>query len=216
MVKIKGLLVSLATFLTLLTFSASTNSSSNMRSPDYSSYYGIDRNVFKLALKAYDKVKSQGHDKRYLAVIDYSLPSTIPRFWIIDMQTKMLNSHTHVAHGVKSGQRYASKFSNAIDSKMSSLGVFITGKIYYGAWGRSLNMHGLEPGFNSNAYQRRIVIHDAPYVQPSTHAPLGRSWGCLALSRKVGQKIISTLAEGAVIFAYYPDADWLNNSRFIL
>jgi len=204
------------TLTSLLCFSIPTNSAPSLKLMDQYQHYGLDRKVLNLAVRAYDKVKESGHHKRYLGVVDYSLPSTMPRFWIIDMETRTIHTHTHVAHGIKSGQRYASKFSNALDSKMSSLGVFITGNIYYGIWGKSLNLHGLEPGFNSNAYQRRIVIHDAPYVQTNVTTSLGRSWGCLALDRKVGQKIINTLARGAVIFAYYPNEEWLNNSRFIL
>jgi hypothetical protein len=212
---IKNFLIYLSILTISLTFSSATNSSSNIKLSEQSVNYGIDKNVFNLAIKAYEQVISKGYNKRYLGIIDYSLPSTTPRFWIIDMHTMTLSSHIHVAHGIKSGQHYAYKFSNAMDSKMSSLGVFVTGEIYYGIWGRSLNLHGLEPGFNSNAYQRRIVIHDAPYVQPDKQMRLGRSWGCLALSRKVGQKIISTLSKGAVIFAYYPDTEWLKNSRFL-
>jgi hypothetical protein len=204
------------TLTILLTFSLSTNSTAGIKLTNQPLLFGIDDKVLTLAKKAYNKVQANGYKQRYLAIVDYSLPSTMPRFWIIDMQTNSVNAHTHVAHGIKSGERYASRFSNTQDSKMSSIGVFITGNVYHGSWGRSLNLHGLEPGFNSNAYQRRIVVHAAPYVPATVKTQLGRSWGCLAFNNQVGQKIINILSKGAVIFAYYPDNEWLKKSRFIL
>ena len=45
--------------------------------------------------------------------------------------------------------------------------------------------------------------------------PIGRSWGCPALRPEVARSVIDTLKGGAVIFAYYPDTQWLSRSQFL-
>ena len=76
-------------------------------------------------------------------------------------------------------------FSNKDNSLATSLGVYITGKPYYGSNGLSLRLYGKEQGFNNNAYARDIVLHGASYVSQhfiTAYHRLGRSWGCPAVS----------------------------------
>jgi hypothetical protein len=179
----------------------------------------IDPKVYQLAMKAYHRVKQQGKVKKpIITIIDYSLPSTQPRLWVIDTLKNKVMFHTHVAHGSGSGDNHAAKFSDIPGSNQTSLGVFITGSTYQGKHGTSLTMHGLEKGINGNALQRRIVIHSANYVSDhmiKTRGRLGRSWGCPALNEKVAQPIIQSIKNGSVIFAYYPDQKWLKRSNFL-
>lgn len=180
---------------------------------------GLDKNVLNLALKAYHKAKSFGHGtKDYLTVVDYSLPSTTKRMWVIDMQTKTVVHNTLVAHGSGSGDNYARKFSNRPGSGMSSLGLYVTGNMYQGHYGESLKLHGLEHKFNSNALSRGIVVHRAHYVDESIIGKigrLGRSLGCLALSNKVATKVMHTIKGGSLVFCYYPDQTWLRESTML-
>ena len=79
-------------------------------------------------------------------------------------------------------------------------------------------LHGLEEGFNDQAYNRAIVMHGAPYVSESfveRWNRLGRSWGCPALSVEAAPKVIDYLKDGALLFAYYPDERWLEQSQFL-
>ena len=79
-------------------------------------------------------------------------------------------------------------------------------------------LDGLEPGYNGHARARAIVMHGAPYVSAalaSTQGRIGRSWGCPALREAVARDVIDTIRGGGVVFSYYPDADWLGNSRFL-
>lgn len=179
-----------------------------------------DPRVLKLALEARACASAQlaiAPPPR-LAVIDYSLPSTQPRLWVFDLQAGMLLFHEYVAHGRGSGENLASHFSNLDGSHESSLGLFRTGDTYEGHNGYSLRMDGLEPGTNDAAMARAIVMHGATYVDPQfarRQGYLGRSWGCPALRPEVAPAIIDSLRNGQMIFAYYPDSDWLAHSPFL-
>ena len=153
-----------------------------------------------------------------LTIIDYSLPSTDRRMWIIDMIQRRVLSQELVAHGEASGDLYAVAFSNRMGSNQTSLGLFRTEGTYYGANGYSLRLDGLDTGFNDNARERAIVVHGAPYVSDAfarAQGRLGRSWGCPALGDQVAREIIDRIKGGNLIFSYYPDQAWLNGSRLL-
>lgn len=153
-----------------------------------------------------------------LTVIDYSIPSSHPRLWVFDLRTGQLLFKELVAHGRNSGAADATRFSDAIGSRQSSLGLFRTADTYVGQNGYSLRLDGLEPGFNSQARARAIVMHGAKYVDPATaraNGRVGRSWGCPALRQAIARKVIDTVRGGGVIFSYYPDPAWLTTSQFL-
>jgi hypothetical protein len=177
------------------------------------------QNVLELALKAYECARSASVVAAGpLTIIDYSLPSTARRLWVIDVPTRRVLFNELVAHGKKSGENYAEAFSNEPGSRQSSLGLFRTDATYEGEHGMSLRLDGLEPGINDRAMERAIVMHGAPYVSPTVIAArgeLGRSWGCPALERGVERRVIERIKGGTAVFAYYPDARWLRTSRFL-
>lgn len=179
----------------------------------------LNPRVLKYALTAYTNANKRGAVKKpVLTVIDYSLPSNKQRMWVFDMRNEKLLYNTYVAHGRNSGGNYATHFSNRNSSKQSSLGTYITRDTYYGHKGYSLNIQGLDRGFNDNAYNRRVVIHGAWYVEPSFIKSAGRaglSWGCPAVSNSLARPLINTIKNGSVIFAYYPDKKFLNNSGLL-
>ena len=181
--------------------------------------YNVNPHVYQLAMKAYSRAKQKGVAKKpVVTIIDYSLPSTKPRLWVIDMAKNKVMFHTHVAHGSGSGENHASRFSDVPGSYKTSIGVFVTGSTYQGKHGRTLTLHGLENGFNGNAHNRRIVIHAADYVNEGiikSKGRLGRSQGCPALNHKVAQPIIQAIKDGSVVLAYYPDKNWLKRSTFV-
>lgn len=179
----------------------------------------LNRGVIRLALRAYKKAFIQGKVKNpMLTIIDFSVPSNQRRMWIFDMRNYTLVLKTYVAHGRNSGTGTVPyKFSNEMLSKESSLGTYITSDTYIGHKGYSLNLEGLEKDLNSNAYNRRVVVHGAWYVEPSFIKETGRagcSWGCPAIAASLAKLIINTIKHGSVLFAYYPDRYFLSHSKY--
>jgi hypothetical protein len=176
--------------------------------------------VLKLALNAYNKASTNGAvKKQLLTVIDYSLPSSKQRMWIFDLKKDELLYKLNVAHGRNSGMSTPNHFSNRNSSKQSSLGTFVTKETYIGSKGYSLNLQGLEKGFNDHAYSRRVVIHGAWYVEPDfikRAGRAGRSWGCPSIAKSLAKPVINTIKGGSVIFAYFPDKNYLKKSEFVV
>jgi len=153
-----------------------------------------------------------------VAVIDYSLPSTAERLWVLDLAAERVLFRERVAHGKGTGGDRAVDFSDVEGSKQSSIGLFRTAETYTGKHGYSLRLDGLEPGWNGNARERAIVIHGADYADEAfvrRHGRLGRSWGCPAVRPAVSTSLIDTIKEGALVFAWYPDEAWMAGSRFL-
>jgi hypothetical protein len=181
---------------------------------------GISPKVLQLAVSAVSCAVQSGDivAPRTLTVIDYSLPSVEPRLWVFDVATGEVLFKELVAHGRNTGDNMAAHFSDAMNSRQSSIGLFVARDTYIGSNGYSLRLDGLEPGFNAHARDRAIVMHGAPYVDASLAAKqgrIGRSWGCPALREAIARDVIDTVRGGGVIFSYYPDDTWLNSSRFL-
>jgi hypothetical protein len=181
---------------------------------------GVSTDVLDLALDAVSCGVASGDLQAppTLTVIDYSLPSTTPRLWVFDLRSGDLLFNELVAHGRNSGDNMATRFSDAMESRQTSIGLFRTADTYVGHNGYSLRLDGLEPGFNGNARARAIVMHGAAYVDANiakAHGRLGRSWGCPALREAVARQVIDTVRGGGVIFSYYPSATWLKTSKFL-
>src|SRR5690606_36069397 len=88
---------------------------------------GLDAQVLVRALQAHACARARGEldgpNADRLVVVDYSLPSTDERLWVLDLATSSLLFHERVAHGQGSGGDRATAFSNADGSHQSSLGV---------------------------------------------------------------------------------------------
>jgi hypothetical protein len=181
---------------------------------------GVSPEVLELALGATSCAAVSGaiDAPPTLTLIDYSRPSTEPRLWVFDLVTGELLFKELVAHGRNSGDNLATSFSNTIDSRQTSLGLFVTDDPYVGSNGYSLRLDGLDVGFNDRARDRAIVMHGAPYVDSqlaATQGRIGRSWGCPALRPAIASRVIDRIRGGSVIFSYYPDQEWLQSSRFL-
>ncbi len=160
-------------------------------------------------------IKVIPHD--YLVYIDMKQPSIMRRMWVINLKDMTVESHL-VAHGVRSGEgANATKFSNTPDSRQTSLGIYIVGPIYkMGGHGPSLRLYGVERS-NDHAYLRDVVLHGARYAEQGFLARLkaklglkterlGESWGCPAVDRKVAERLVPLLADGALLYIDHEDA----------
>ena len=59
------------------------------------------------------------------------------------------------------------------------------------------------------------MIHGASYVSDKTisvRGGVGRSWGCPAVRLEIAHSLIDSIKDGQYLFAYYPDAQWLQHS----
>jgi hypothetical protein len=144
-----------------------------------------------------------------LTVVDFTLPSTAPRLWVIDLASGRVLFNELVAHGAGSGDNYAVRFSNTMNSRQTSLGLYLTADTYNGEHGYSLRLRGLDSGVNDLAEERSIVVHSAWYVSPEQarqYGRLGRSWGCFALSPTSAPQVIAAIKDGSFVFAWGPGA----------
>ena len=180
---------------------------------------GVDRDVFALALESASRAVERGDARpSTLTVIDFSRPSTERRMFVYDLESRALLFEEHVSHGRNSGHNRPTLFSNEPESYKSSLGLYRAAESYFGKHGYSLRLDGLEEGFNDRARERAIVIHGAEYVNgkvASAQGRLGRSLGCPAVRPEIAPKVIDALKDGGLVFAYYPDPAWLNNSEYL-
>jgi hypothetical protein len=166
-----------------------------------------DKLVFDKAIEGWKSLQQKGTVRSsVISIIDFNKPSSEKRLWVIDIASGKVLHHTFVAHGRKSGDLYANKFSNIPDSNQSSLGLYVTGKTYTGKHGLSLKLHGLEPGVNDLAESRAIVMHSAEYVSEQyirSVGRLGRSFGCPAIPVEDHKKIINTVADGTCLYIHH-------------
>lgn len=177
--------------------------------------------VFETAYRGYANLKAAGKlaaDKQIISIADYSLSANTKRLWIIDLRTNKVLLNTYVAHGQGTGEEFASAFSDRENSHQSSLGFYVTGNTYTGEHGLSLYLHGMDNGFNTNAYRRSVVLHGAAYVSEDfirAHKRLGRSWGCPAVGQELATGIIDMVKEGTCLFIYHPDKAYLAQSYWL-
>jgi hypothetical protein len=179
-----------------------------------------ERDILSFGIKGYVRLleKDKLVEGKPLTVIDFTMPSTQKRMWIIDVQDGKILHHGFVSHGRNSGDLMAEKFSNVNSSYMSSLGFYITGETYQGKHGYSLRLDGLEKGFNDNARMRDIVIHGADYAKEEfirQTGRLGRSLGCPALPREVAHQIIDLIKDKSCLFIYGKDDSYIKSSPIL-
>lgn len=179
---------------------------------------GISRELWSHALAAHREAVTEGKTTSLtLTLIDYSRPATEKRLWVVDVISRAVLQTEYVAHGEGSGDLMATQFSNQNGSHRSSLGTFITGSTFSGVRGYSLRLFGLEPGINDNAYFRGLVIHGTPGVSESKarKGVMGRTEGCPAVSNEAARRLIQLIANGTVVFAWYPEKNFLQKSGYL-
>jgi hypothetical protein len=142
----------------------------------------------------------------FVGLVDFGAPSGKPRFLILDIGNGRVLANNLVAHGRGSDPTntgFLQRFSNRPGSNATSAGSFLVGDTYYGKYGRSRRLHGLDPE-NNMAYARAIVIHSADYVShdmAQSSGRVGRSLGCFTVSRGDISEVLTLLEPGRLLFA---------------
>jgi hypothetical protein len=159
--------------------------------------------LLEAALKALRAHPEARRDR--LAVVDFALPSTAKRFFVIDLSTGAVAAYL-TAHGKGSDPThsgYATAFSDSGGSNQSSLGTYRTGARYFGQHGLSLRLIGLDAS-NRGAEERAIVLHGAPYMDApfrQMHGRPGRSFGCFVVETHLIEEVVTDLEGGVLIYA---------------
>lgn len=179
-----------------------------------------NENLLEMAVNGYHKLVNNNQIElgKTLTVVDFSLPSSEKRMWIIDVESGIILHNSVVSHGRNSGNLMAEKFSNIDSSYMSSLGFYVTGETYFGKHGYSLRLDGVEKGFNDRARDRAIVIHGAEYANENfitNTGRLGRSLGCPALPVDTSKEIIDLIKDKSCLFIFGKDDDYISKSKLI-
>lgn len=157
------------------------------------------------ALKALFRHHQSIWSRDVIAIADFALPSSAPRFFLVDI-LKGETTSLPVAHGKGSDPEHSGRlqtFSDAVGSAATSEGAYITGETYEGIHGPSRRLAGLDPS-NAHAEERAIVIHSAWYANPDVAArqgKLGRSDGCFAFGEQDIALVLARLGRGRLLYA---------------
>ncbi|MGZ8311098.1 MAG: murein L,D-transpeptidase catalytic domain family protein [Allosphingosinicella sp.] len=165
----------------------------------------VDPRIVTRARAAFDRHRSRIVHGDIVGIADFTRASAEQRFYLLDTNSGRVTRHL-VAHGRGSDPGHTGflhRFSNQMGSEASSDGAYLTSEYYYGKYGRSMRVRGLDPS-NSNAEARAIVVHTAWYAEPRVAAEtgrLGRSEGCFALPHASLQEVLARLGPGRFIYA---------------
>lgn len=161
--------------------------------------------ILNRAKAALESHRSRIKNRDMLAIADFSKPSRDPRFYLVDLQSGRSTAFL-VAHGKGSDPSHSGwvqSFSNTPGSEATSSGSYLVGDTYFGQYGESRRLIGLEPQ-NDQAENRAIVIHPAWYVNQSLiheQGKIGRSQGCFAFSQTDIGQILQRVAPGTLLYA---------------
>ncbi len=117
-------------------------------------------------------------------LVDMKQASGKKRFFIYDLKNDSIIQSGLVTHGYGMNTSNGGiTYSNEAGSYCTSPGKYKTGKAYYGKFGLSYKLHGLE-NTNSNALKRFVVLHAHPCVPDDEVAPqkICMSQGCPTVS----------------------------------
>lgn len=140
-----------------------------------------------------------------VGVADFGAHSSQPRLHFANLEAGTVTSYL-VAHGAGSDPErdgWLHWFSNEPGSNATSRGAYISYEWYKGKYGTSIRLGGLDAE-NSNALDRAIVMHSAPYATPAfiaAHGMLGRSNGCFAMAPEDFPYALTQLSGGRLLYA---------------
>ncbi len=137
-----------------------------------------------------------------ITVIDLNRPSAEERLWVIDCahgDRVLFQSRTsHAALSDDPKTHTATTCGNAIDSKLSSPGAYVTGKnLREGKFGLSLEVDGLNRGVNDNARKRAILFHTNRMPDGGT---MGLSWGCFTVPVERAGEVLNLIAGQTFVY----------------
>lgn len=136
--------------------------------------------------------------QRYIVLVDMRKSKSADRMSVYDTKLNEVVYQTKTMHGKGSGQEYATKFSNKINSNCTALGRYVVIAQFTGKYGKAYRLVGLDTS-NSNALARSIVLHSSKYVRSNSTS---YSLGCPAVSVDAIEKLHEYVQPGTLIWVY--------------
>lgn len=174
---------------------------STIKSNEYSDYTEQLSKIKKFA-------KQHKYNQDVAFMIDYSLHSGLPRFFVVDIKNNKISKKGLVCHGDCKGRNDANNvkhFSNIKNSNCTSLGFALVGKRAESKWGKKFKywLNGLEET-NSNMRDRVVVLHAWSGVPDEKIYPnnIGTSWGCPTVSINFLDKLDVILKKEKQVLLY--------------
>ena len=166
----------------------------------------LSKKLLTISVLSMKKYENKLKNTKIIVIIDYTKHSSKRRLYVVEIASGTVLRQHHVAHGSGSASSvdpgYAVKFSNTNMSKCSSVGAAMTAETYYGKYGLSLKIRGLEDS-NSNIYARAIVFHKSDYVTDAYIRKTGRcglSWGCPAVDPTIKDSLVQLIKNGVFVY----------------
>jgi len=158
------------------------------------------------AIKTFAKNKNYNQEVAFM--IDYSLHSGLPRFFVVNLKNDLFINKGLVCHGDCKGKNtssYAKQFSNTNESHCTSLGFAVVGKRDYSKWGKNYKywLNGLEKT-NNNMQDRVVVLHAWSGVPDKSVYPesIATSFGCPTVSINFLDKLDTLLQKEENVLLY--------------
>ena len=149
-----------------------------------------------------------GYNKDFAFLLDMKISSGKNRFFVVNLKNGKIINRGLVAHGYGSNilNSDSLQFSNVPNSMTTSIGKYRIGKTYYGKFGKSYKLYGLD-NTNSNAYARNIVLHSYKYVpEQEVEGAICNSKGCPMVSYdyfKEIDRLIASSKNSILLYVYY-------------
>ena len=171
----------------------------------YKTSYKSDEDKTIIDLAKQKQVVYNTPNKHFVVIIDYSKSIDDVRLFVVDIVRSTIMLRSTVSHARNSGLMFATSYSNERDTKKSSPGAYQTKGTYFGKYGYSMVLKGLE-SFNNNAEKRYIVFHSTGFNSNGKIVDVNRilhskySWGCFATSEDINKKIIDMVKNGSLVY----------------
>lgn len=142
-------------------------------------------------------VKGKDYNQKICFLIDMSIASGKPRFFVYNLQKDSVELAGLVTHGQGSAGNAEIEYSNEPGSYCTSKGRYKIGASYYGRFGLAFKLHGLDKT-NNRAFERAVVLHAHACVPDEAVYPLRicESQGCPTVSPAFLKKLKQYIENG--------------------
>jgi L,D-transpeptidase catalytic domain len=144
----------------------------------------LRKKLSSVAVTAKQYAAAHQFSTQFCCMVDMSIASGKPRFFVFDFKKDSVLMEGLVTHG-RCNQDWLSgrKYGNTIGCGCTSLGKYRIGNAYRGRFGLAYKLNGMDTT-NSNAYSRFVVLHAHQCVpeKPVDPGPICQSDGCPTVS----------------------------------